>query len=251
MRSQHVLLVACALLAGCANTVYRLDAGAMISRANGDIALQGSGPTFDARATNDVADNLGLGDATPSAFGRLQADADDDRFRIEGFALNTDGEGVLREDYGDIAAGTTVDASLRFFTVGANWNHALLRGNNWRIGAGLQASFVSFDLAARAPGRREETATDTVVPMPLVDGEVRFGNVAVGLTFAGMHADVGDATGTFLDGELYARWLLSSEFQIFGGYRYIALDADGQASDRRFDADLTIDGVFFGVGVCF
>jgi hypothetical protein len=251
MRSQHVFLVACALLAGCANTVYRLDAGAMISRANGDIALQGSGPTFNSNAKNDVADDFGLGDATPSAFGRLQADADNDRFRIEGFALNTDGEGVLQEDYGDILAGTTVDASLRFFSLGANWNHAILRGDNWRLGAGLQASFVSLDLAARAPGQREETVTQSLVPMPLVDGEVRFGNVAVGVTFAGMYADVGDATGTFLDGELYARWLLSSEFQIFGGYRYIVLDAEGQASDRRFDADITIDGVFFGVGVCF
>ncbi|MFN6145251.1 MAG: hypothetical protein ACK5AL_02705 [Planctomycetota bacterium] len=251
MSFQPVLVVAFALLAGCANSVYRLDAGVMISRANGDIALQGTGPTFDSGPKNDVDSALGLGGSTPSAFGRLQADADDNRFRIEGYALNTDGQGRLEADYGDILAGTNVDASLSFFTLGANWNHAIFRGENWRVGAGLQASFISLDLAARAAGRREETVTQSFVPMPLVDGELRFGNVSVGATFAGMYADVGDATGRFLDGELYARWLLSSEFQIFGGYRYILLDAAGKASDRKFDADVAIDGLFFGCGICF
>jgi hypothetical protein len=251
MSLQHLFLVASALLAGCANSVYRLDAGAMIARANGDIALQGTGPTFNSGAKNDLDSGLGLGDATPSAFGRLQADADDNRFRAEGFALNTAGEGQLEADYGDILAGANVDTSLSFFTLGANWNHAILRGENWRIGAGVQASFISLDVAARAPGRREETVTQSLVPMPMIDGELRFGNVTLGATFAGMYADVGDATGRFLDGELYARWLLSSEFQVFGGYRYILLDAGGEASDRTFDADVAIDGLFFGAGICF
>lgn len=251
MIQKHLILLALPLLAGCANAVYRLEAGAMIARADGELALQGSGAAFASGSKNDVADDLGLGDSAPSAFGRLQADADKDRYRIQGFALNQDGEGQLSEAYGDIAAGEDVRSSLSFFALAANWNHVLLRTENLRLGAGAQAGYYRFDVAARTATNREETVAEALVPMPFVEAELKFGNLAFGANFAGMYADVGDARGRFLDGEAFARWTVSSEFQVFGGYRYILFDAAGTATDRQFDADVAIDGLFFGVGVRF
>lgn len=223
----------------------------MLSRANGDVAVQGSGANFDSSAKNDVDSELGLGDSAPSAFGRLQSDAEDERFRIEGFALNESGDGVLVADYGDIPAGTAVESSLGFYVVSANWNHALMRGDDWRLGLGAQVEYFSLDIAARSATGREETAIDALVPMPHLEAERRFGNISLGATLAGIYADVGDAKGRFLDGSLLARWSINSQFQLFGGYRYILLDAKGKASDRNFDADLAIDGLFFGCGVRF
>lgn len=251
MTSKSLCLLALPLLAGCANAVYRLEAGPILARANGDIAVQGSGPTFDSGSKNDVDADLDLGDASASAFGRLQMDAEKDRFRFQGFALNEGGEGLLANAYGDIAAGSTVNTSLQFVTLAANWSHVVVRTEALRLGVGAQAGYYAFDFAVREGSDREETAMRALVPMPFVEGELRFGNVALGANFAGMYADVGDARGRFFDAEAFARWTVTSEFQVFGGYRYILLDADGKATDRQFDADVAIDGVFVGVGVRF
>ncbi len=251
MTSKSLCLLALPLLAGCANAVYRLEAGPILAHANGDIAVAGTGPTFDSGAKNDVDSDLDLGGMSASAFGRLQADAEKDRFRIQGFALHEGGDGTLAQPYGDIAAGAQVDTALEFFTLAGNWSHAIVRDEHLRLGVGAQAGYYRFDFSVRNTTNREETAAEALVPMPFVEGELRFGNVAFGANFAGMYADAGDARGRFFDAEAFARWSVTSEFQVFGGYRYILFDAAGTATDRRFDADVAIDGVFFGVGVRF
>jgi hypothetical protein len=251
MTRSRLLLLALPLLAGCANAVYRLEGGAMFARANGDVALQGSAGAFDSAAKNDVDSDLGLGGTSASAFGRLQADAEQNRFRVQGFALNQGGDGTLAEPYGDIPAGEQVSTSLQFFGLAGNWTYAVVRTENLRLGAGAQAGFYRFDVDARTASNDESTSVDALVPMPMAEAEFKFGNVSFGANLAGMYADVGDAKGRFLDGEAFARWSLSSEFQVFGGYRWIVFDAAGKASDREFDADVTVDGFFFGVGVRF
>jgi hypothetical protein len=251
MTFQSLCLLALPLLAGCANAVYRLEAGPILARANGDIAVQGAGSTFDSSAKNDLDADLDLGGVSAAAFGRLQADAERDRFRIQGFALNEGGDGTLAAAYGDIAAGSQVDTALEFFTLAGNWNHAIVRNENVRLGVGAQAGYYRFDFSVRNATNREETAAEALVPMPFVEGELRLGNVALGANFAGMYADVGDARGRFFDAEAFARWTVTSEFQVFGGDRYILFDAAGTATDRQFDADVAIDGLFFGLGVRF
>lgn len=251
MTSKSLLLLALPFLAGCASAVYRLEAGPIVARAHGDIAVQGSSGGFNSGSKNDVDSDLDLGDASASAFGRLQADAEKDRFRIQGFALHEGGDGTLAYAHGDIPAGAAVSTALSFTTIAANWNHLLLRTENVRLGAGAQAGYYAFDFTVRDGSDREETTAQALVPMPFVEGELRFGNLAFGANFAGMYADVGDARGRFFDTEAFARWTVSTEFQVFGGYRYVLFDADGKATDRQFDADVAIDGVFLGVGVRF
>lgn len=251
MAPKSLFLLALSPLAGCASAVYRFDAGPILARANGDVAVAGTASPFNSAAKNDVAADLDLGDTSMSAFGRLQADTAENRFRAQSFALDEGGQGTLAQPYGDIAAGVQVDTALRVSTLAANWSHAIVHTENLRLGVGAQVGYYRCDFTVRAAASREETIAKSLVPLPFVEGELFFGDVALGASFAGMYADAGDARGRFFDAEVFARWTVTSEFQVFGGYRYILLDAGGTATNREFDADVTIDGLYIGVGVCF
>jgi hypothetical protein len=76
-------------------------------------------------------------------------------------------------------------------------------------------------------------------------------DLTIGANGALMAADLGDASGRYLDVEGYARWQVSKDFDVFGGYRYFVLDAYGEATSRDFDADVDVHGWFCGAGVKF
>jgi hypothetical protein len=241
-----------ALAAACAPHTYRADVGAMYLQANGKISLQDSGGSlvlFD--NTNDVDTNLGLGDAQGSPYVRLQADWPRHRVRLHGFGIDNDGSGTLAGQFGDIAAGTPVTTSLRFFDVNAAWSYDLLDHEKLRLGVGAELAFYSLDIAARSASGREDVSTDTLVPMPYGDIEYRLDPVTLGANAGLMVADLGDAYGRYWDVEASARVDVTDSIDVMAGFRYILIDAYGTASERDFDADLYFNGWFFGGGVRF
>lgn len=253
MKKLRMLLLASglALTTSCANQTYRVDVGAMFAKASGDIALQNAGGSLVLHDNqNDLQDNMGLGDTEASPYVRLQMDQEKHRVRVHGFGLDAEGTGTLAGDFGGLLAGSQVTTSMEFFGIGANYSYEILRDENYRVGVGVALGFYSLDVAARSSAGREAVETDVLVPMPYGEAEVSLGPVLVGGNFGFMSAHIRDANGIFLDGEAYAK-LPIEEFEVMLGYRYVTLDAYGEATSRDFDADIVVQGFFLGGGIRF
>jgi hypothetical protein len=245
------LLVLAPLFVACAGQSYRVDVGPFFARTRGDVALQNSAGSLTGNNQSDLERNLGLGDTEPSPYVRLQMDKDKHRVRIHGFSIDNDGEGVLARDFGNLVAGSAVTTELEFFALCGNWAYQIARGENYRFALGAQAGYYSLDVQARSTLGREVVETDVLAPMPFLELEGLFGSFTIGANGALMSADLGDGSGRYLDLEGYVRWSAAKDFDFFGGYRYVVLDAAGRASDRDFDADVDVDGFFFGAGIRF
>ncbi|MBL8755572.1 MAG: hypothetical protein JNK15_19905 [Planctomycetes bacterium] len=247
-----LLFVALPMIPACRGASYRAEVGPYFAQARGDVALQNAGGTLQlGQNQQDLERNLGLGDNEVSPYVRLQADKDKHRVRLHGFGVEEDGSGVLTSDYGGIVAGASVQTNMDLYSIAASWSYQVWRGENYRVGLGGQAGFYSLDVAARSAVGREEVTTSVLVPMPFVEAEWMWRDFTVGANAALMSADLGDASGRYLDLEGYGRWQIGKDFDVFAGYRYFVLDGYGEASSREFDADVDVHGWFFGAGVKF
>lgn len=263
MKKLQTLLLSCSVsvLAACAGPTYRVDAGAMFAVANGDIALQNAAGSLDLGSNqNSLDDNMGLGDTEVSPYVRLQMDSDKHRVRVHGFGMDAEGSGTLAGttpgtgNFGDIPAGTPVTTEMQFLAINANYGYELFRNQDFRVAGGLQLAYYSLDIAARSASGREEVQTDALVPYPFLEVEGFRGDFSAGANASIMGLDVGDGSGRYWDMEAYVRWertIDRANLDVMVGYRYILLDAYGNASGRDFDADIDIQGVFISAGIRF
>ncbi len=246
------LLVSLPVFAACAGTKYRADVGPMFTLTNGDVALQNALGTLNlGQNQNDVDGNLGLGATEASPYVRLESEKEKHRFRAHGFGIDAEGSGTLDGAFGGLVTGSLVDTSMEFYAIDFNWTYQLARSERWRLGVGAQIAFYSLDVAAASALGRESVETEGFVPMPFAEVEGVFGKFTVGANGGIMVVDLGDAEGSWVDAEVYARFQLSERFDLMGGYRYILFDVDGRAEDRDFEADLDIQGVFVTAGIRF
>lgn len=252
MRTSGVPLCTLVALAACAPQTYRIDAGALFAQVDGRIALQNAGGSLVlGQEMNDFDDQLGLGDVEGSPYLRLQWDHELHRVRVHGFGVDAEGGGVLAGDYGGIVAGSQVTTAMEFFAGGVSYDIEVWGNRNVRLAVGAQLGVYALDVAVRSGVGREEVQTELIAPMPFASLETYFGPVTFGASAGLIGGDLRDADGRYLDAEGFARVQVTDEIELIGGYRYLVLDANGMATSRDFDADLAVQGVFFGGGIRF
>ncbi len=239
------------LFTACAGNTYHVDAGVMFARARGEIALQNAGGTLDLGSNQNSLGTLGLDETEASPYLKVATVHDRHHFEVNGFKLDSEGSGTLTGDFGDIVSGTSVSTSLDFLAIAGVYSYELLRNDNLRLGIGAELAFCQLDVAATSGLGSESVTTDVIVPMPYVEAELFLGDFSVGGNFAAMGADLGDGSGRYFDTAFTGRWQVLPEFDLFAGYRYLLLDAYGNASGRDFDSDIEIQGWFFGGGIRF
>lgn len=246
------LAVAVSLVA-CSSSTYRTDLGVIGSRHEGSIALQNASGTLVLHDEhNSLNADLGLSDVEASPYLRFQWDDGVHRVRTHGFGLESSGTGNLAGDFGDIVDGSQVTTSMQYMSIASGYSFALVNTYDYRIGIGAQLSFQMLDIAARSATLYEKVESDVIVPMPLVDGEFYIGDwLTVGANAGVMGSDLGDADGRYWDAEAWVRWNIQQNVQLTLGYRYLLMDAHGRASDRDFDADLELNGLWVTGGVTF
>jgi hypothetical protein len=236
-KSSLLLVSTLCLFAACKGNAYRLNVGPMFAVANGDIALQNAAGTLSLGDNqNDIDSELGTGDTQAAPYARLEASNGKHRFRLHGFGMDANSSGQLLGDFGNIAAGSQVTTSTEFYAISANWGLEVLRGEKYRVAVGAQAGYYSLDVAARSQTSREEGL---------------FGPLTIGANAGIMGADLGDGSGRYWDMEGYLRLQATKNFDLMAGYRYLLLDAYGTATDRDFDADVDVQGVFLTAGIKF
>ena len=239
-------------LASCASQTFRADVGALLATTSGEIALQNAGGNLVlANEMNDLDDQMGLGETEASPYVRLQWEHELHRVRAHGFGIDAEGSGILVGDYGGIPAGAAVTTSMQFFAASAAYSYEVWGNENFRFALGGELAVYSLDLAARSLGGREQVQTDLVIPMPFAEVEAFLGPVTFGVNGAIMAADWRDADGRYADTEAFVRYQATAEIDLIAGYRYLLMDANGTATSRDFDADIEVQGWFFGGGIRF
>jgi hypothetical protein len=254
-RSAFVAL-ASLTLASCSVTGLgaRVYGGYMQTKMTGDVALEPSaGGIGLGTLLVDVEDSLGLNDAAGTPYGRVELQLGPARLTGSAFRYSEEGSGVLTASYGDIIVGTAVDTELDLTNVKGALTFDLINAGVVRLSPGIGVDFLDVDMTVRAPasGQTEEIEATAGVPLLFAQGEVDLGPVAATVDGGWIRIDLDEGDGTYWDVESLLRVKPLPGIELFGGFRWISIDVEGEDDGQRFATDLVLRGWFVGGGFTF
>ena len=235
----------------CEATDGYVAAGYMQSSVSGDIAL-GPSSGGGASSSTDIENNLGIEDDDGSLYVKAEVDTAAGRWGVSGFTYSQTGTGVLDGTFGDIGGlgpGAVVTSELEFNNLKASWTWDLVEVGVFRFSPGFAINIFDIDtrVSSVTPvSAFEEVSVFAPVPMIYLQSEVDLQYVIANLDVGGMHIDLRDAKGTYWDIDAMLRVRPFEQFEIFGGYRYLEMDADGRTEGQDFSADIKLSGWFCG-----
>jgi hypothetical protein len=243
------------LCCACSAPSARLHAGYMQSGLSGNASLQTTVAGTSASARANVESGLGLADDSNSLYVRAELDAGPLRFSGSAFRYEQSGRGRLDVDFGDIRAGTEVDADISMGVLKGGLTFDLLDLGVIRISPGLGADLIDLEATVvDASGLTNESERiDELVPIPIlfVQAEAEIGPVSAVVEFGGMDITYDTFSGRLVDLEALLLVEPVDSVELFAGYRWISLDASGQTDDGDFATDLVLQGWFAGGGFRF
>jgi hypothetical protein len=243
-------------LAACsvAGLGARLYGGYMQTELSGDVALEPSaGGIGLGTLLVDVESSLGLEDAAGTPYGRVELQLGPARLTGSAFRYSEEGSGVLTASYGDIVAGTAVDTELDLTNIKGALTFDLVNVGFLRLSPGVGVDFFDVDMSVRAPalGQTEEIEATAGVPILFAQGEVDVGPLAATIDGGWIRIDLEEGDGTYFDLEGLLRLQPVPGIEVFGGYRWISIDVEGEDDGQRFATDLVFRGWFVGGGFVF
>lgn len=252
--ARGVVLVAGLLggLTSCADLEFRAYAGYLQTELSGDVGLASSGSPNVVSADINIGDSLGIDD-DGSIYARVEAEVGILRVTVSGFQYQSNGVGTLQADFGNIAAGLTVDTDLKMNVLKGAVTLDLIDWGYVRVSPGVAIDYFDVDLTSRAVGLgvSEDLDIDVPVPMPFVQAEVELGPVGLTVGGGGMKVNYSDVEGTYWDVEGLLRYSPVPYTEVFAGYRWIDVHGGGTADGQDYDTDLTLQGWFVGGGLVF
>jgi hypothetical protein len=246
-----ILAVALPIFAfpACAPLHVAAQAGYAQMSLDGDIGYtSGSGVVVD----QDVQSAFGLGDDQGTPYGRAEFDFGVPRLVASGFLFDDEGSGTLQADFGDIPGGVPVNSDFEL----SNLSGALafdIGIGPVTISPGIAVDY--FDLRMEVTDafsiQRETVELSGPVPMGFLRGQVEFWKFAAIVEGGYVTAELDDVDATLVDLEAMLEFRPTDLFNLFVGYRELAIDGDGNVDGDDFDVDITLGGFFFGGGVRF
>ncbi len=244
-----LLPLALVSLTACNGLGIKVDGGYAQMEFSGDMKLAPSttipGLTLD---PVDVQDNLGLDAKVGSPYGRVEMGFVLGSITASGFTHDQDGSGTLNARFGDLTASTPVTTSIELRNAKAALHFDLLNLGVFRISPGIGLDVFDINLEVSSLTLTEQVDVIAPVPMLFIQGEVDLGAVEAVVDVGALKADVGDASGMFLDVEALLRYSPTPKIHLFAGARLIRIDANGTADGQDFDLNLTLKGFMGGVG---
>lgn len=243
-------------LTGCGVTGVdaRIYGGYIETQLTGNLALEPSAGGVSLDTLNvDVEESLGLTESSGSPYGRLDLELGPARVTLSAFQYSESGSGTLNADFGDIVVGTTVNSSLDLLNIKGALTFDLLDFGVFRLSPGIGLDFFDVDMTVRAPsvGQTEEISSLAPVPMLFAQGEVEVGPFAAIVDGGWISVDLDEGDGEYWDVEGLLRLTPGAGVEIFGGYRWISIDVQGNDEGQEFAADLELQGWFVGGGLRF
>jgi hypothetical protein len=205
----------------------------------------------------DFEENGGQDDSDAAIYAAAQAGLAPLEFRLSAFQYENSGTGSFSGEFLDtVFASGTVESD---FSVGAY--QALLvfdvvNIERIRIGALAGASAIDMDLTVTdATDPSIEESADETVPVPLVGARIDLhviGGLRIGATGAFFPLDeIDDFEVNCYDFEGGIHFELLPKFEIFGLYRAISIEAEGEIDDVEAAVDMELQGPMLGVALTF
>jgi hypothetical protein len=239
------------LLAGCITSPPYIegDAGAFFPKLGGNVQLDSSSGSSGARL--DVKD-FGLDDRDTNFAAAVRGGGLGINGSISGFRMSVDGDGTLPGPFGDIPGGSNVSSSFDLDDVKATATLTLLDVGPFRFAAGLGVEYFNAEFKAESNvGGEQKIEAEAPVPLGVVEGQLTFGPFRALASFAGMTGSWGDSDGTFLDGELSARFAVFEYLELFASYRYIQINAEASTGGQDFEMNVDLSGPTVGLALRF
>ncbi len=236
-------------LTACNGLGIKVDGGYAQMEFSGDMKLAPSttipGLTLD---PVDVQDDLGLDAKVGTPYGRVEMGFVLGSITASGFTHDQDGSGTLTTRFGDLTASTPVTTSLELRNAKVALHFDLLNLGVFRVSPGIGLDVFDINLNVSSLSLTEQIDVIAPVPMAFVQGEIDLGAVEAVIDVGALKADVGDASGMFLDVEALLRYSPTPKIHAFVGARLIRIDANGNADGQDFDLNLTLKGFMGGIG---
>ncbi len=233
---------------------YQLEVAAQAGYAqvavNGDFGyLQNSSSTA---IQQDVGSAFGLGSSRGAPYARVALDTGVPVLSVSGFQFDDSGTGTLQANFGTITGNVPVTSELSFANVKGAYAFQIPIGPV-TISPGLAVDWFDIDLSVRSVLLATTESVSLTGPLPLafLRTELELGpvNALAEVGYLGATIDGVDASLLDLEAQLQVR--PTSWADLFIGYRYLALNAQGVISNDAYDVDLTVSGFMLGGGFRF
>lgn len=239
------------LLASCGTPEFTADAGYMFMELAGDFGLGDSG--------GGGSLNINLGEGLDisnggSPYAKVEAVVMGFRFGVSGFKYSDTGDSILSTSFGDIIAGSTVNTDLDLTNLKATFAYDLFDFGFLRISPGLSLDYFDIDLemVATSPiAAIEKIDFEVPVPMPYLSAQLTYEDFTLDAEVSGISVNLPDANGLYWDISMKLRYQPVPLLDMFVGYRYLLIDAEGDVGGQDFDADIHLNGLLFGASFRF
>jgi hypothetical protein len=247
-------LVVCFLLltAGCTPFSVTTQVGLARTKVGGDLALDSTSAGLGA-ITQDVDSAFGLGSGQDSPFLRAEVQLGGPMFSASVFWLEEEGNGELQRSFGGLSANTQVASNLEL-TVGKLTAAYGIQLGPVLVAPGLMVDVVDlkFDAREQTLGARETVDEVLALPLPCLRVQGDVGDFRAFVEAGYLYLpDLSGRSAQFLDLEAQVQWTVAGPLHLFVGYRLLTIDANGDADDQTFSADLAVQGFMVGGGVRF
>ncbi len=239
-------------LSSCSGFGIQVDGGYAKMQMSGKVALSPNNSAINLGTIEvDVEKNLGLADEVATPYGRAEIAAGIASFTFSGFTMTQSADGTIPVSFGGISASANVHTDFDLTAVKGAVHFDLINLGVVRIAPGVGVDLMDIKWTVKESLTTTTENLDVLAPIPMlfVQSEVNLGNLSATLDVGGVDIDVGDVKGTFFDLEGVVRYTPTSMIEVFAGYRWISLDAEGTDQAQRYLADLSIQGWMVGVGI--
>ncbi|HLQ37473.1 MAG TPA: hypothetical protein VK348_06715 [Planctomycetota bacterium] len=256
MKAKRLLALAAVIpCSGCFQLEVTAQAGYTSMALSGHAAIANT--SSGVSSSNDVDSALGLGDAAGSPYGRVQLDFGVPVLTASVFKFSQEGTGRVTADFGNITAGTDVVSKADFLAAKVSYAFDVGIGPV-TIAPGVAVDVFDLDMSVhdQTGAVSEDIKALAPVPMAFLRGGLDLGIVAAVVEGGYISIPkIGDAKGKFWDLEAMLEMRPTAMFHLFGGYRIINLEAQGDessgGSNNHFDVGMRVSGWQIGGGLRF
>lgn len=233
----------------------RAQASATLAKLGGDAAYSTGSMT----GTSFSASDVGLGDSsvTPNLELGLGMPLFDFHAHLGWSQFSTDGSGTVSKsvNFGGqtYAAGQKVSskAEITDLYLEACWAPIALDVAGFSLGIAAHQLDVTTSLSNSTVGKTEFSET-AILPTLAVRAYVSpIDMLEVEAMVHGLSVPVGDASGTFVYGQVQAAYYPYTYIGVIAGYRYAMIDVEIESGHDKAKADVTLSGPYLGVAAQF
>lgn len=252
MRSNILVLGLVFGLSSCSGIGIVADLGVLQAKPEGSVALTDAGNVSNIEDfTNDLADSFGITDDVSTPYGRVEVSGLLATFTFSGFIFGDNSNGSLQNPYGTLPQGSNIDSDYSLTNLKGAATLDLFNLGFARVSPGVCLNLLEVSTRSQVtgnPGLNEDRTNLLTVPQLFLQTEVDLGYVDLVVEGGWMEASLSDVSGRLIDIEAILRVRPIDHLEVFAGYRWLDLDADGIQDGQAFDNDITFSGFTFGLG---